>query len=428
MESLWTQFSQLAADNQFLHGGMILGLLGLVLTWLRHVPVWLFNVLKRRFTVSLEIRDEQVFRWLEEWIEQERYGEHCRVLSASRDLETRSGNKADTTEAPGLVFAPGRGHHVFRHGLRFYWLERRMDEHPGKASEGDFFMREVLVLRTWGSDPEPMKNLVKMAAEFVWRKKVGKVPIYISRYDSWVQMALFEGRDLESVVLATGQRERIVRDIEQFLSREERYRELGVPYRRGYLLHGPPGCGKSSLVKALSTKFEMPLYLVTLSSPYITDEQLAASMLRCAPRSIILFEDVDSLFASRKSTNESRVTFSGLLNCLDGVAAQNGRLVFLTTNHREVLDPALLRGGRVDMDEYVGLCTRDQIERLFNRYYPGNKRLAEAFARSVPEKTIAPCDVQNLFLRHDDPRQIDKRKLTPQTNGQAHAQHVDTEV
>jgi len=59
----------------------------------------------------------------------------------------------------------------------------------------------------------------------------------------------------------------------------------------------------------------------------------------------------------------------GLLNAIDGVAAQEGRVVFLTTNHRERLDPALLRKGRVDVEEYIGFATVSQITRFLMRFY-----------------------------------------------------------
>ena len=57
----------------------------------------------------------------------------------------------------------------------------------------------------------------------------------------------------------------------------------------------------------------------------------------------------------------NRVTLSGLLNCLDGVTSTEARLLFMTTNYLERLDPALIRPGRVDMKEYIGYCSRYQL-------------------------------------------------------------------
>lgn len=66
--------------------------------------------------------------------------------------------------------------------------------------------------------------------------------------------------------------------------------------------------------------------------------------------SILLLEDVDSMFLQREETSRQRgISFSGFLNALDGVRSQEGQILFMTTNHREKLDDALLRPGRADV-------------------------------------------------------------------------------
>jgi chaperone BCS1 len=142
--------------------------------------------------------------------------------------------------------------------------------------------------------------------------------------------------------------------------------------------------------------------------------------------SILLLEDIDAAFIQRtKNTDQShsknKVTFSGLLNALDGAVAFEGSLVLMTTNHRELLDPALTRPGRVDMAIYVGLARRDQVCRLFAYFYhpweiqknedDGKRRLEEVdqlaqFAELVPEGRLSMASLQGFLLQH---------KLNPQT-------------
>ena len=85
-------------------------------------------------------------------------------------------------------------------------------------------------------------------------------------------------------------------------------------------------------------------------------------------------EDVDAALGRSAShggarvsngANDSCLTFSGLLNALDGVAAQEGKLVFMTTNHLESLDAALIRPGRVDVRCEFSLCSSEQAKHLF---------------------------------------------------------------
>lgn len=88
-------------------------------------------------------------------------------------------------------------------------------------------------------------------------------------------------------------------------------------------------------------------------------------------KTFILLEDVDAAFVSRDLFDNAqhkayegltRVTLSGLLNALDGVASSEERVLFMTTNYVERLDPALIRPGRVDVKQYFGNCTPHMLE------------------------------------------------------------------
>lgn len=134
-------------------------------------------------------------------------------------------------------------------------------------------------------------------------------------------------------------------------------------------------------------------------------------------QSIILLEDIDAAFASREDTSQqkaayeglNRVTFSGLLNALDGVASTEARIVFMTTNYLSRLDPALIRPGRVDLKEFVGHCTRYQLEQMYRRFYSGPEvdTFATQFADNVlkMDKPVSPAQVQGFFMIHKTSQQ-----------------------
>ena len=86
----------------------------------------------------------------------------------------------------------------------------------------------------------------------------------------------------------------------------------------------------------------------------------------------ISFSDTCTLDCAGKAAFEglNRVTFSGLLNCLDGVEATEARILFMTANYLERLDPALIRPGRVDFKSYIGHCTDYQLRKMFQKFYP----------------------------------------------------------
>ena len=138
---------------------------------------------------------------------------------------------------------------------------------------------------------------------------------------------------------------------------EDWYRARGLPWRRGWLLHGPPGTGKTALVRAVAEDLDLPVYSYDLAS--LKNDELReawAEMLAEAP-CLALLEDVDAVFHGRENVavKEGGLTFDCLLNCLDGVQRADGLLVVVTTNHPERLDPALgsadrsaTRPGRID--------------------------------------------------------------------------------
>jgi chaperone BCS1 len=168
----------------------------------------------------------------------------------------------------------------------------------------------------------------------------------------------------------------IVEDIERFLKSGDWYVSKGVPYRRGYLLYGPPGTGKTSFVQAVAARCNLNICYLNLSGGYMDDDGLNIMLNNAPMKSLILLEDIDAIFVERTSVLENRenqrcyVTFSGLLNALDGVRSQEGRILIMTTNHRDKLDPALLRPGRADVQIELNYASVSQMIGLFKKFYP----------------------------------------------------------
>jgi len=152
-------------------------------------------------------------------------------------------------------------------------------------------------------------------------------------------------------------------------------------------------------VMALAGDLRLAICVCSLSQRGLDDESLN-TLLNTAPlRSIILLEDID-----RAMSAETRVTMSGLLNALDGVAAQEGRLVFMTTNHVDRLDAALIRPGRADVKLEVGLLNTDQVQLLYKKFFPtAGAGLIEGIAKAIPPGKISAAQLQShLFLYRDD--------------------------
>ncbi len=134
------------------------------------------------------------------------------------------------------------------------------------------------------------------------------------------------------------------RDIDSHHNNYKWYRKNRVAYRRGYLLYGPPGNGKTTCVKVMASQYKMHAYTVNFGSDKVNDTTLSI-MYEAAGNdvpAIIMLEDVDRLFG-RSPTGHTHVTFQHLLNCLDGVDTPSGLIVIATANHPDELDAAILK-------------------------------------------------------------------------------------
>ncbi len=174
---------------------------------------------------------------------------------------------------------------------------------------------------------------------------------------------------------------------------------MGIPYKRSYLFFGPPGTGKSSFVQAIASVIKYSICFVNCSDK-INDFNFN-NLLNTAPqKSMILIEDVDSIFSERKNVDRNnQLTFSGFLNAIDGVRSQEGRLIFMTTNFKERLDPALLRPGRVDQAYEISYASLYQIEKLCYRFFK-DEALAKKFAAQLPAGKLSMSMLQGIFLKY----------------------------
>ncbi|KAH6906438.1 hypothetical protein BKA70DRAFT_1287568 [Coprinopsis sp. MPI-PUGE-AT-0042] len=349
--------------------------------------------------------------------------------SFSRSSSSYMGGEEDDTdpiEKPKtrIVFQPtyDTTHTIF---FRGHWLRVKRSRKLDTNSE-------VISISVIARNNNILKQLVLQAKKEYEAECVHRIQIYFAdAHGSWRWTDSRAKRPLSSIVLNPGVKEMLVADTKDFLRSEKWYADRGIPFRRGYLLYGVPGSGKSSLIHALAGYLQLDIYVVSLSASWISDSTLTSLMGRVPARCVVLLEDLDaaftrstsredeegdssnsnnhngsgsgghgnsngnggiegphqdssggfsSFYGSQRRRNRGRggeylsdvntLSLSGLLNALDGVAASEGRLLFATTNHLDKLDEALRRPGRMDVWIEFKHASKWQAEALFRNFFP----------------------------------------------------------
>ncbi|EFA76320.1 mitochondrial chaperone BCS1 [Heterostelium album PN500] len=335
-------------------------------------------------------------------------------LSGCESVKTATQLNAETIynaagKNPRVVFAPSLGRHRISYRERTIFVNRIRDSTFDMSSGAPF---ESIELSTFGNDTSIIQQLIDEAMRLSLQKDEGKTVVYINSDGNWQRFGNPRTiRSLSSVILPSTLKNNLLKDIKEFIDNEDWFRNRGIPYRRGYLLYGAPGNGKSSLVNAIAGELSLDICIVSLSTRDMDDKQINYLLNNAPPKSILLIEDVDAAFSVRDKSGEnafqqSSLTFSGVLNALDGVASQEGRILFMTTNKIEQLDPALIRDGRIDMKIHIENATRQQALDLFCHFYtikPNQPEfeLAKQFSSNIPHsKQLSMSQIQGFLLQY----------------------------
>jgi mitochondrial chaperone BCS1 len=402
--SILLEIKKAFASNQFAQGGLALMVLGGAVAYLRNLPRQLYNWCFERLVVTMQVDSkDNAFEWFQVWLSRQRVSGKMRDLALQTRHNLEGGFSVTEDEnAPKALLSPTDGTFYVRFENRTFWFSASRERLQGNGNTLMGF-HETLKIRTLFTNRRALEGLVGAAYRSVRKPEEPRVEILAPRWDDWNVMSRVKPRAPESLVYAHGLFERTLADAQKFLSSEDWYSEMGIPWRRGYLLYGPPGNGKSSLITALAGVLKRSVCVLNLSSLTLTDEAVTNLLSEAPDGSLILLEDVDAVFSGRErsSGNESKLSFNGLLNALDGVTAQQGRMVFMTTNHLEKLDPALIRPGRCDLHQFIGNANREQVARMLTRFYEDMKTdTATSLAARVQDGALSMARVQEFLVRH----------------------------
>ncbi|XP_062203951.1 AAA-ATPase ASD, mitochondrial-like [Phragmites australis] len=247
----------------------------------------------------------------------------------------------------------------------------------------------------------------------------------------WSHVKLEHPSTFATLAMDPAKKQEIVDDLEMFRDSKEYYASVGKAWKRGYLLFGPPGTGKSTMIAAMANFLDYDVYDLELTAVK-NNTELRKLFIETTGKSIIVIEDIDcsiDLTGKRKKKKDKKkkkkmppmqgeedddrkVTLSGLLNFIDGLWSACGgeRIIIFTTNHKEKLDPALIRRGRMDMHIEMSYCRFEGFKVLAKNYLGvAEHELFGEIRRLLEEVDMSPADVAENLMPRSKKKDVDAR-------------------
>lgn len=390
----------LLKSNPLIAGGAGMAVVGWAMMQAKTLPLVLWRALQDQFSTTVTIYSEDtIFRMVDLWLARHPSAKHSRRFGVASWHNRQTDND-------DFALTPGAGLHLLREGWRFFLVSRHMEQ---EKSPGDHFgarRKQTISVTTMGRSQAPLNDLICRIKHV--HEDHETIPVYLWTGFEFSMIERRVKRSMDTVYANAAIKEGLIADVRNFLARRSWYAERGIPYRRGYMFEGPPGTGKTTMIFALASLFEKAVYIINPAA--IDNDNTLQKAVNSAGANMVVIEDIDSLAATEdretlvKSNDKAGVeaskagiTLSGLLNAVDGIGARDGRMLFITTNHPENLDAALIRPGRIDRRVHLDHAGVNEATAMFEKFFPcGDVSAFQAdIERHLP---IAAADLQNRLL------------------------------
>ena len=269
--------------------------------------------LDEHYTSSIQIDDDDgLFEYVKAWLAEQKTRRPMRKLKAVTDYEDKNKNDNDHNDDGGIYkYEVPIPRYELTYGVdnEFYYCGRYFK--VVRSSEKDDYrgrLKESLEIYCYGQTTQPIKDLLLHIRQWKMKQETAMTSVFRPLSGGyWSRQSSRPSRSLHTVSLDQDQKEQIVDDVNEYLhpATARWYAARGIPHRRGYLFHGPPGTGKTSLSFALAGVFGLAIYCVSLNDKDLTESDLSSLFEDLPDRCIVLLEDIDSAGLKREEETKT---------------------------------------------------------------------------------------------------------------------------
>lgn len=364
------------SNNEFFSAGISVSIFTAAMYQARAMPQKIWNWLKIISTTKITISNDDLdfFRGAMLHLQESK----TIIRQSSFNSISKRANRWDTDSASEGIIKIGIGYgiHYYKLGKYLCKVNYYVDNEV-KSFEKPVERIEITALsrRSKKCKEDLFSSIISNSKNV---SKSNDIKLFKANGEYWDSVRGIPKRNLRTVYTSNGIKENICKVIDRFIDSRESCVKKGIPWRLSMILSGLPGSGKTSLSMAIASHYDMPMYYLPLNS-VSSDSQLLDLVSGIPPKSIIMIEDVDCANTKKRSGEDKKeneqkgVSTSGLLNALDGIMTPHGRVLIMTTNHYENLDPAMVRAGRADYHFIIDKLDLPAAREMANRICPDKK-------------------------------------------------------